>query len=202
MDVGGECDGSPRFHDKYKMETTYLICANCNKEFVKDAKEYRRRIKVKPNTRFYCGRKCTGIDNSGNLNITGWNASDENKTHLRSIGAKANSRYSVEEKPFGEYARRARNRKHHAGFDLTVPYLMEIWNAQHGKCALSRIPLLHRHQTDNANDMASLDRIDSSKGYIQGNVQFISCALNWAKSNRTDDSILDLLAKIAKYSKI
>lgn len=34
--------------------------------------------------------------------------------------------------------------------------------------------------------LASLDRIDSSKGYIEGNVQFVSTPINYMKNTMSD----------------
>ena len=44
--------------------------------------------------------------------------------------------------------------------------------------------------------LASLDRIDSSKGYVEGNVQFISCCLNLAKSTLPSNRIYDFIQLI------
>ncbi len=84
--------------------------------------------------------------------------------------------------------------------NLSIQYLMSIWDAQQGRCALSNIPLTLEVNTRNINTQASLDRIDSSIGYVQGNVQFVSCALNYAKSNKSDDSIRDLIALIKEHA--
>ena len=48
---------------------------------------------------------------------------------------------------------------------------------------------------------ASLDRIDSSKGYEIGNVQFISTAINYMKNTMSHEDTLKLCEIIAeKYS--
>jgi len=43
---------------------------------------------------------------------------------------------------------------------------------------------------------ASLDRIDSSKGYIQGNVQFVAYGINLAKNNFSDADVISFLDSI------
>ena len=45
---------------------------------------------------------------------------------------------------------------------------------------------------------ASLDRIDSNKGYIKGNVQFISTAINYMKNNMSNEDTVKLCKIIAK----
>ena len=52
------------------------------------------------------------------------------------------------------------------------------------------------HGGTNVNYKASLDRKDSSKGYIEGNVQFVSCALNYAKNSSDDSSVVELISLI------
>jgi myo-inositol catabolism protein IolC len=45
--------------------------------------------------------------------------------------------------------------------------------------------------------MASLDRVDSTKGYIVGNIQFISAAANMAKNNMTHEQMIEFCKIIA-----
>lgn len=40
---------------------------------------------------------------------------------------------------------------------------------------------------------ASLDRIDSSKGYIEGNVEFVCSAINLAKNNFSKEAMVSFL---------
>lgn len=44
--------------------------------------------------------------------------------------------------------------------------------------------------------MPSVDRIDSTLGYVSGNIQFVSCALNLAKSTMSNDDALELIRLI------
>lgn len=45
---------------------------------------------------------------------------------------------------------------------------------------------------------ASLDRIDSSKGYVKGNVQFVCLSMNYAKNGFSDQQIKDFVDSIRK----
>ena len=73
-------------------------------------------------------------------------------------------------------------------FSITVPYLMELLERQDGKCALSGLRMLtttHRDECPederrNPNKL-SIDRIDSLKGYIEGNVQLVRWRANSMK---------------------
>lgn len=86
-------------------------------------------------------------------------------------------------------------------FDLDIDYLYELYLNQAKKCALSGIELTlcsnyskkNRHKQN-----ASLDRIDSSKGYIQGNVQWIHKDVNLMKNVYEQDYFINMCKKIAK----
>lgn len=70
---------------------------------------------------------------------------------------------------------------------------------QEGKCRYLGIPLIlpytnYSHDKSNPIYVASLDRIDSSKGYIPGNIQFISMLLNFAKNKFEEKIILEFIS--------
>lgn len=44
---------------------------------------------------------------------------------------------------------------------------------------------------------ASLDRIDSSKGYIEGNVEFVCLAVNYAKNGFSKEQMIEFFGKVA-----
>jgi hypothetical protein len=48
---------------------------------------------------------------------------------------------------------------------------------------------------------ASLDRIDSSKGYIKGNIRWVSRAINWMKNNMDDIMVWELIDILIKNKK-
>jgi hypothetical protein len=75
-------------------------------------------------------------------------------------------------------------------FDLDVSYVMTMWDQQAGKCALTKLPMSHQF-----NDLcaASIDRIDSSKGHIKGNVQIVCQWINSAKNDFSNSEILGVL---------
>lgn len=81
------------------------------------------------------------------------------------------------------------------GKPLTLPYLKQVWEKQRGTCPYTAIKLkLFTHSkskyggTGMKSDIryASLDRIDSSKPYQVGNVQFVAWPINYAKSDVSD----------------
>ena len=89
------------------------------------------------------------------------------------------------------YWQTKRNRASILEFTVTEDYLRSIWT---DTCPALSIPIgLGKHQADDG--LAHLDRIDSSKGYVEGNVQWLSAKANRIKSNAT----LDELKKVVKH---
>ena len=81
------------------------------------------------------------------------------------------------------------------GFNLTLKYINELWNKQEGKCPFLGIKLIPSNW-DHISDpirTASLDRIDSSKGYVEGNVMFVSMMINYAKNKYKLEELIDFL---------
>ena len=72
-------------------------------------------------------------------------------------------------------------------FDLDGEYLENLWNKQKSMCTYTNIimtlPIPGKRKTPHT---ASLDRIDSSIGYMKGNVQFVCYSINTAKNDFTE----------------
>lgn len=92
------------------------------------------------------------------------------------------------------------------GFDLTLEFLWDLFEKQKGTCALSGLPLILECSLGDLNKngyqrkTASLDRIDSSRGYLQENVQWVHKDINQMKSNRTDEEFIELCKAVAIYN--
>ena len=75
-------------------------------------------------------------------------------------------------------------------FDLDDQYILNLWESQDGKCAMTNLPMsIKRHDLA----MVSIDRIDSTKGHIKGNVQLVCQWVNFAKKHYNNDKLLKLL---------
>jgi hypothetical protein len=85
-------------------------------------------------------------------------------------------------------------------------FLYELLNIkQKGKCALSGLSIVTANT--NNGDMhgettASLDRIDSKKGYTVDNVQWVHKDINWMKLNHDQNYFIKLCKTIAEYSSV
>jgi len=86
--------------------------------------------------------------------------------------------------------------------EIDEAYLEQLWEEQGHRCAITGIELeLIRVPKDKGHlqanffrrlHQASIDRIDSFKGYIPGNVQFVSTPVNVAKSNMSRSEFVQL----------
>lgn len=74
-------------------------------------------------------------------------------------------------------------------FNITEEDLFDLWSKQDGKCAYSKLPM---SAASNQLYTVSLDRIDSSTGYIVGNIQLVCAAVNRMKQEFTQDVFLTL----------
>jgi hypothetical protein len=81
-------------------------------------------------------------------------------------------------------------------FDVSIEYLWELFLLQERKCNLSGIEI-EFGETNVGAKTASLDRIDSSKGYVEGNVQWVHKDVNLMKRTYEQDYFIDLCSKIA-----
>ena len=68
-----------------------------------------------------------------------------------------------------------RSKKRGLEHNLTVRYLRGLYKGQEGRCALSGnlMTIIGERGTSDYWHSISLDRIDSSNGYTEGNVQFL-----------------------------
>jgi hypothetical protein len=101
---------------------------------------------------------------------------------------------------FNRYIANAKQRN--LEFNVTIEYIWDLFLKQNKKCALSGIPLRFQSETRKCDGTASLDRIDSSKGYIEGNLQWVNKWLNVIKGNLQEDQLFALIKVIYEYKKL
>ena len=81
--------------------------------------------------------------------------------------------------------------------DITIEQAWELYLKQEGKCAISGVAI--KFSTFYKGDQtASLDRIDSSKGYTVDNVQWVHKTINKIKGTLTDSELINWCKIIAK----
>lgn len=89
-------------------------------------------------------------------------------------------------------------------FNITPEYLVELYEKQNRKCAVSGQSIDIDISKPIMQQKLSLDRIDSSKGYIKGNVQWVIKDLNMMKQAYSNEHFKEMCCEVAEqngYSK-
>lgn len=94
----------------------------------------------------------------------------------------------------------AAKRKQHLGFDIDLGYLLQLYSSQDGRCAVSGVKMTYSAGKGRVYTNISLDRIDSAKGYIRGNVQFVCDLVNRMKSDLEQSAFIDWCKTIVRYN--
>lgn len=85
-------------------------------------------------------------------------------------------------------------------FDLSIKFLWELFLKQNRNCALSGLPLKFSSEKGLKNGTCSLDRIDSSKGYMEDNVQWVHKKVNIMKNNFNQNEFIEICKSISKFN--
>jgi hypothetical protein len=91
--------------------------------------------------------------------------------------------------------------------EIDESYLQELWINQKGICPYTGWTLQLPYGSEGwkgevSTNRASLDRKDSSKGYVKGNLQFISFMANLAKNNFTESELIKFCQAVVKNREI
>lgn len=90
-------------------------------------------------------------------------------------------------------------------FAITIEYAWNLFLHQNKKCALSGVDLIfesncvhNKNKKYKIERTASLDRIDSNKGYLEGNVQWVHKDINLMKNKFSEDYFIKMCKLICK----
>jgi hypothetical protein len=174
---------------KYKQhrKLTKVICDYCNIEFEKPDSEFKRNVSL--GRKNYCSRNCTGKNMVNIKRLKSYDRYDISQHKSNKID---------EFTPFKKYIKMAKVK--FKNFSLTLQDLKTQWELQNGICPYSGVELqynTHSNKNNNPIFTASLDKIDSSKGYIVGNIQFVSMSINYMKNTMSHEKTLELCHIIA-----
>lgn len=136
------------------------------------------------------------VDNrSGRLKFHG-SCKDCFKARMKALkGSYVPLHYRNLDSRFKNLLTKARTRKtKKVSSTLTPEYLRGLWETQQGLCAYSRVPLQLEANHPHA---ISLDRVDSNKGYQEGNLQLVSASVNRMKQEFGEAFFIDLCYQIA-----
>lgn len=84
-------------------------------------------------------------------------------------------------------------------FEIQIEEIWELFLKQERKCALSGIPLEFGKSVLELST-ASLDRIDSSKGYLPCNVQWVHKDVNAMKWDLSDQRFIEICRLVSKHN--
>lgn len=167
------------------MSTVTLFCANCEQNFTKDRNEISRRKNKTSSTNFFCSRSCASI--YGNRHRT-TKRSPLTPRHGNQSARKYSSENSwYVSRAFKDQRKHVKCSMNRQEYDAL---LSSLWT---GVCSITGVTI-HRKLADgscvtqNPFNVASVDRIDSSLPYQEGNVQWVSQAINYAKN---DDNLFE-----------
>lgn len=88
-------------------------------------------------------------------------------------------------------------------WDLSIEYLLDLFEKQYEKCALSQLPITLKKSRKGEKSTASLDRIDSKGDYVPGNVQWVHRDVNIMKQFYSQEYFIQICKMIgANFSHI
>lgn len=177
------------------INITEIVCERCKKKFTRKTAEVNRSKKL--NRRNFCSRRCQCQDNIEHIP----NSLRYHPENL--LAGKEKDKYS----PFRWYIKQIRQRQkdsNHKGSDIDLNYLLLLWEQQNGICPITGwtlIPRTHEYNSKLCIKHASLDRIENHKGYIQGNVRFISVMANYALNTFSDEELIEFCKAVSTFNK-
>lgn len=146
-----------------------------------------------------CGNKIPVLNHSltsGNTKSCGCNSRKRGSSHPNFKGYK-----EIQASHWGQYTKGAEKRM--LEFDITMEYAWAKYLDQDCLCAYSGQPIFFpKTRKQKGDSTASLDRIDSSKGYVSGNVQWVHKEINRMKSNLPEGDFLKIIKNIAEYKEL
>jgi len=174
-----------------QMAKTITECYECKTSFKKRNSDYNRI--ERENKKHFCSLSCAAIYRNKYFPNSG------NPKNLK-VGSDLD-KYS----PFRYFLNAARRRKaehpdksRYQEINITLEYLFDLWKAQRGICPYSKHKMLLTPKMSEKRSSpfcASLDRINPLKGYVKGNVQFVTQFVNLGKNRFSDKEIKSFFEK-------
>lgn len=177
------------------MAKTQVKCESCGIFFQKENKEINR-CKKRGIIGHYCSNSCVAKHRNSIMTPQYWKEQYKKHPTLKNY---ANNRQD-ELSPFRTFINKGRGSVKKNGCSVTVTYLKKIWESQNGICPYTGLKMILPRNTLEYNSIkslkkASLDRIDSSKGYVEGNLEFVCCAINFAKNDFKKEDMISFLVE-------
>jgi len=191
-------------HSKYRKEHYIKNKDKVILQVKKYKENHKEDYKSKKNTQYSkkAGRTIKSVcKRKGCNNITFITKKDLLEDNLRYCSKycySKSSRKNVMNYILNKAKRRAK--KNNFKFNLTIIFLEELLIKQNNLCAISNIPIKINREREKTiiYETASIDRIDSNKGYVKGNVQFVALGINYMKRNFSNEEAIKMINLILK----
>ena len=122
---------------------------------------------------------------------------------LKLAKGKANSHFKgyeeIHKSKWNSYIRNAKQRN--ISFSISIEYAWNLFLTQEKKCALTNLPISFWTNATERQATASLDRIDNSKGYVEGNVQWVHKKINQIKMDMSVEEFIKLCLQVTDRCK-
>lgn len=172
------------------MKMIELNCTHCGKLFNREMRIYKHQ-NIKLKCKIFCSISCSRKYYNPLRDY-----SKVNHKHLLSYTSNRKDDLS----PFKYFITKCKERKKqkNENFDVDLIYLKNLWKNQKGICPYTKIKMILpettlTHSKIHSLKKASLDRIDSSKGYLKGNVEFVCLLINQAKNSYPKSEVISFL---------
>lgn len=170
--------------DKFLKGKTYFHTCQCTCGVISDVRNWHLSHSYTKGC-----PKCSNVKTRFRYEGVG----DLSKSYLNSF--KAAKRHG-RAKPFSE--------------DMTLEYLWSLFQAQKSRCAISGVKIVLNPKWSAQNNgkkkfeeddiqTASIDRIDSTKGYEVGNVQWVHKIINFMKGTLTDEKFIHMCGVVTRH---
>lgn len=84
-------------------------------------------------------------------------------------------------------------------FNISIEYGWQLFESQHGRCAITGRPITFGKRGEVT---ASLDRIDSNKGYVEGNVQWVCQTINQMKWTFSQREFVEMCVAVVEHQRL
>ena len=170
-------------------------------------KEYQKRYREKNKDKLKKYRKNWYANNKDRVNRWGKEYRAKNRERIIAIQKKSRAKYGSKYKQtyvssIHGFAVRAigavkkRSKLNGLSNNLDFEFLEELWKEQNGVCPITGISMDLGTGKINYR-RASIDRIDSSKGYEKGNVRWVCYWANLAKHMMSDRELIEFCILVA-----
>ena len=177
----GEIIAKPSRREKMKFCSLDCYWKSLQVERNQSCKECGKDIEIRPShVRKFCSYKCFSTSRSKTKEEGRFRTILNNI--IRNNGKNGRSRIKKE-------------------INLTTEDIKNVWEKQNGICPYTGWKLNLTRSGKAKAKQASLDRIDSKKGYIKGNIQFVALMANLAKNTFEEEELISFCKAVSRNIK-